>query len=345
MRYSLIARIGALALALFGSACATTSQQPSASASPAGMYEVRSGSFEAAWVPTIRGWRKLHYQSSGGTAYFEGDIILGPSQSVQRRSVAYEKMNSSLQSKEVAYSTRVASGASSFFISPAVRHAPPPLEHGYYIDDNQSRWPNDVVPYCISPELIGVESDIVSRIQSAIDDYQSNTRIRFEQVHDCEGNWQTTHPLQQTNYFVVFLPSDVCNSYVGMLYGPDSFKSGQPINLSPNCDGGGGIIHELGHALGLFHEQERPDRDKFIRINVQNIVDGYASQFDLDPSIRATTGGVPYDCHSVMHYPPWAFAKPGTVTISPLVADCTDIGTATKLSPIDVDTVNQMYPK
>ena len=30
----------------------------------------------------------------------------------------------------------------------------------------------------------------------------------------------------------------------------------------------------LGHALGLFHEQSRPDRDSFVRIETQNIREG-----------------------------------------------------------------------
>lgn len=36
----------------------------------------------------------------------------------------------------------------------------------------------------------------------------------------------------------------------------------------------GRVMHELLHALGMFHEQSRPDRDKFVDIHPDNIIKG-----------------------------------------------------------------------
>lgn len=59
-------------------------------------------------------------------------------------------------------------------------------------------------------------------------------------------------------------------------------------------------IHEIGHALGLAHEQARPDRNQFVTVNFANIQSGRADQFELDPAL--INHQVPYDYSSVMHY-------------------------------------------
>ena len=48
-----------------------------------------------------------------------------------------------------------------------------------------------------------------------------------------------------------------CNSFVGMIGGE------QVIGITNNCPTGS-VIHELGHAWGLWHEQQRADRNGFI---------------------------------------------------------------------------------
>jgi len=70
----------------------------------------------------------------------------------------------------------------------------------------------------------------------------------------------------------------------------------------------GTIIHELVHALGFTHEQNRHDRDEFVRIHWDNIKEEYHENFRLRSEEEAATYGIPYDYNSIMHYSDTAWA-------------------------------------
>jgi hypothetical protein len=73
------------------------------------------------------------------------------------------------------------------------------------------------------------------------------------------------------------------------------------------------IVHELGHAIGMRHEQQRSDRDQYVMILEDNIKPAYIYNFD----VRQSHNYSEYDFLSVMHYPSRAYSANGSATIVP----------------------------
>jgi hypothetical protein len=99
----------------------------------------------------------------------------------------------------------------------------------------------------------------------------------------------------QANYVTVFLGQGLegGESDVGMIGGQ------QFLQIGPNSWNRPTICHELGHTLGLVHEQQRSDRDNYVTILTNNIAPGQEGNFvELPDSINQT----PYDFLSIMEY-------------------------------------------
>ena len=60
----------------------------------------------------------------------------------------------------------------------------------------------------------------------------------------------------------------------------------------------GTVLHELGHLLGLVHEQMRSDRDQHIVVNMDNVRNFYRHNFYILQTIDNTK----FDYGSIMHY-------------------------------------------
>ena len=115
----------------------------------------------------------------------------------------------------------------------------------------------------------------------------------------------------------------------------------QVVSLNRNgCVSRGTVQHELNHALGFYHEQTRSDRDRYVRINWENISPTMQYNFNRENTNNLNT---PYDYSSVMHYGKTAFSINGLDTITPIPDASVQIGQRVDLSAIDILRINTLY--
>lgn len=127
-----------------------------------------------------------------------------------------------------------------------------------------------------------------------------------------------------------------CKSYVGRIGGK------QPIWLTPGC-GPREIAHEIMHALGFIHEQNRADRDLYIQVLRENVEDQHAINFEMFPSdFMVVSGLAGFDFESLMMYPPTMFARGGLSTMVSRI-DGKRIQPSEGLSPGDIERIDRAY--
>ncbi|KAL9961560.1 hypothetical protein ACROYT_G030520 [Oculina patagonica] len=185
-------------------------------------------------------------------------------------------------------------------------------------------WTSRKIPYKIPYYM----SHIKENLNKAIKVLEQKTCLEFVPYNG------------QKNY-IYFANDKGCSSKVGKMY---ASAGGQKVSLGNGCNFVGTILHELLHALGFFHEQARDDRDRFVEVKWENILDGFSDQFDKYSYKTIDMVGKDYDFRSIMHYDRRAFTKNGLDTIIRIDRPNDNFGMPEKtLSRQDIVELNALY--
>jgi len=159
-------------------------------------------------------------------------------------------------------------------------------------------WPGGIVPFAFDANVtVGNQA----LMMAAFAEWESVANVQFV-------------PRTNEPDFIRIRDDDENNSFIGMIGGP------QVINIT-DWDWHYILMHELGHALGYWHEQNRVDRDDFIQVNFANVsqTDCGGGSCNNNFQIQAASESYGhYDFDSFMHYGQFAFSGNGLPTIDVL---------------------------
>ncbi|TKR82339.1 hypothetical protein L596_016079 [Steinernema carpocapsae] len=169
-------------------------------------------------------------------------------------------------------------------------------------------------------------------IRMAINWYETHTCLRFHET----SSTATDKP----SIIRIFRGSS-CEAYVGC----NVQEGKQDLSLAGHCDRLDSACHEMGHALGLFHEHARVDRDDWMWVDLSNVLPQYKAQYNKKSTCESYNYGVRYDYRSMMHYKHklWAAnsSKPVMVAYDPNYQQA--IGASNIPVFSDIVILNKMY--
>ena len=125
-------------------------------------------------------------------------------------------------------------------------------------------------------------------------------------------------------------------------------KPAQPMTGSTSCTVGT-ILHEMGHIIGLWHEQSRSGSSTYVDIHFSHVIKGSWGNF-LAPADNYQNLTSYYDYASLMEYPSFSFTSTGAPVIETIPAgmplgssDGVPVPTTVDYSAGDKEGIGRLY--
>lgn len=151
------------------------------------------------------------------------------------------------------------------------------------------RWPDNIIHYSFAD----VPDNYTTYLYAAMAEIERNSYLTF------------TPRTNQSDYISINYKNSTTWTANSDFIGKKGGK--QNINLSTNAiQIKGTIIHELCHAIGLYHEQCRADRDKYVNIDFSTMNDSEKYQFKTYTELGHSGLDIgTFDFISIMLYDSW----------------------------------------
>ncbi|HEY5922064.1 MAG TPA: ricin-type beta-trefoil lectin domain protein [Kofleriaceae bacterium] len=190
-------------------------------------------------------------------------------------------------------------------------------------------WPNGRIPYTYVRDSAGnpyVNAATRTALSQAMTNWEAKTegRIKFRPKQSSD-----------TAYVRITQGSPLVRPFVG-------YRAGQVQTMQLRDSEYVTVVkHELGHVIGLHHEQRRTDRLNYIKVRTANIVNTETCKYQFATCSTCKRVGT-YDRISVMHYRTTDLANCRTGPVL-LKLDGSAINHYWQVSAKDVTAVKTMY--
>jgi hypothetical protein len=161
-------------------------------------------------------------------------------------------------------------------------------------------WPNGIIPYKIGPKITEKQKAFIELIANTLKE-KDVVELR---PYDPKKDKAYVHFKQGSSH---------CYAQVGYT------GAVTQVALNEKC-GEPEIFHEVFHVMGFFHEQNRFDRNHFVKILWENIDEKYWPQFERFPEesfpeVFLDPNRMPFSYNTFMLYGPRVFSTNGDYSI------------------------------